>query len=121
MAKRRGKTWVGPYDYERGGREIHVKGHDTHFIEGPPDTFVVLYREKDVVLPGGTKHDQHRAHNRWKHRGPFDEARAHEVARTLMGTGYHARVERLGGGRDEGETVGDLEQKAYAEDFDRER
>lgn len=111
---------MAPYDYERGGREIHVKGHETHFIEGPPETFVVLYREKDVVLPGGTTHHQRRAKHHWRHQGPFESMAAAENAKeVLMGNGYHARVERLGGGRDEGETIGELERDAFRSDEDR--
>lgn len=91
------ETRVGPYDRANG---THVIGHPTHYDPGRPKTWAVFYREKDVVAPGGSKHHQLREHHLWQHYGTYkDEDVAEGMRDDLMGKGYHAAVERLGGGR----------------------
>lgn len=91
-------TRVSPFDYERNGREVHVHGHTSHYHHGQP-VYLVLYRPKDVVLPGGSKHDQRRASHRWHISGSHfhSQTEAERHRRSLMARGYTAIVEGVGG------------------------
>lgn len=89
---------VGPYDYRRDGREVHVRGHPSHHPAGTP-LFFVLYREPDVRESGGSRERPRNEHHPWRAlRRHFHEERPAEHARRRMeAEGYAAIVEKVGG------------------------
>jgi hypothetical protein len=87
-------TYVGRYERSGGGV---VEGHPSHALVGTP-VFVVLFREKNLREPGGTKKNPRNAENRWHIRRRYRSAKAAErERRRLMRRGYHAVVEGIGG------------------------
>jgi hypothetical protein len=76
------------------GRRYSVRPHRMEYRTRGPPTFVVVYRRKE--MHGRTPR---RPHFTWHTRGPYPDRRAEQVRRGLMARGFHAVVERYGGGR----------------------
>jgi hypothetical protein len=115
---RRERTWVGPYRRENG---TEVEGHESHALTGSP-RWGVFYRNKEVVLPGGSRHAQRRdLSERWRLRDyyPSNEA-AERARRALMREGKHAVIVNVGA-REGYPNQGDLEAMLRRSDLDKHR
>lgn len=117
---REGTTYVDPYDYRRGSTPVHVKGHPTHYEEGTPE-FLVLFREKNLREPGGSREHPRNRKYKWHLKGRYRyEATANKVRNDLMRRGYHAIVEGIGG-RAKAPTLREVLEDANRADAERRR